>query len=320
MQRIAFFMLLSFCFIMNVYAQEPIQPLPHEIALNAEKVALGERLFHDPRLSKDNSISCSTCHDLTTGGTDHTPVSIGIQGQKGEIRAPSVYNSFFNFRQFWNGRAADLKEQAKGPVENPKEMGAKWNEVVAKLNKDPSYVKAFQQIYGQPITTENIVDAIAEYEHSLITPSRFDDYLRGLKDAITPQETHGYELFKSYGCTACHNGINVGGSMYQKLGVVHDYYQDRGTPITAADRGRYEITQVETDKYLFKVPSLRNVGLLSPYFHDGSVSSLEEAVRKMGHYQLGIEIPDQDVKDITAFLRSLTGKDLEKQQGNSEKK
>lgn len=297
------------------YAQEPIQPLPFPdtLKLNQEKVMLGERLFHDPRLSKDNSVSCSTCHDLTTGGTDHGPVSIGIHGQKGEIRAPSVYNSSFNFRQFWNGRAATLQEQAQGPVANPKEMGADWNEIVKKLKQDPSYVKQFKKIYGQDITVENVTDAIAEFEHSLITPSRFDDYLRGDQTAITPQEKRGYELFKSYGCTACHNGINVGGNTYQKMGLVRDYFKERGTPETPADLGRFAITNNDSDKHVFKVPTLRNVALVYPYFHDGSVKTLNDAIYKMGKYQLGKEIPPKDVEDIAAFLNSLTGKELETQ-------
>lgn len=294
-------------------AQEPIQPLPEKITLKPEQVDLGERLFHDPRLSGNNTVSCSTCHNLATGGTDHTPVSTGINGQLGEIRAPTVYNSFFNFKQFWNGRASNLREQAKGPVANPKEMGAQWPDVVNKLKLDPSYVKAFKKIYGQEITTDNIVDAIAEYEHSLITPSRFDDFLRGNKNAITAQENHGYQLFKSYGCTACHNGVNIGGGMFQKMGIAKNYFQERGKPVTPADLGLYQVTKQEKDKFVFKVPSLRNIGITSPYYHDGSVNTLSEAIYKMGRYQLGIEIPEKDRIDIAAFLNSLTGKILEQQ-------
>lgn len=292
-------------------AQEPIQPMPQNISLNPQKIELGERLFHDPRLSGNNTIACASCHNLLTGGTDTTPVSVGINGQLGGIRAPSVYNSFFNFRQFWNGRAANLQEQALGPVTNPIEMGATWPDVIKKLKLDPSYTRSFDQIYHQPINKEDIVDAIAEYEHSLITPSRFDEYLRGNTNAITAQEKHGYELFKSYGCTACHNGVNVGGGMYQKMGVAKDYFKDRIKPITPADLGVYQVTNLEKDKYVFKVPSLRNVAIIAPYFHDGSVPTLDEAIYKMGKYQLGVEIPEKDRKDIAAFLKSLTGKELE---------
>lgn len=292
-------------------AQEPIQPMPQNISLNPQKIELGERLFHDPRLSGNNTIACASCHNLLTGGTDTTPVSVGINGQLGGIRAPSVYNSFFNFRQFWNGRASNLQEQALGPVTNPIEMGATWPDVIKKLKLDPSYTRSFDQIYHQPINKEDIVDAIAEYEHSLITPSRFDDYLRGNTNAITAQEKHGYELFKSYGCTACHNGVNVGGGMYQKMGVAKDYFKDRIKPITPADLGVYQVTNLEKDKFVFKVPSLRNIAIIAPYFHDGSVPTLDEAIYKMGKYQLGVEIPDKDRKDIAAFLKSLTGKELE---------
>lgn len=292
------------------FAAEPIQPLPQDVSLNKAKVELGERLFHDPRLSGDNTISCSSCHNLDTGGTDTTPVATGIKGQKGNIRTPTVYNSSFNFRQFWNGRAATLQEQAKGPVTNPIEMGAQWEDVIKKLKLDPSYVKEFKTAYNQDITPENIVDAIAEYEHSLITPSRFDDYLRGQENAITPEEKHGYELFKSYGCAACHNGVNVGGGMFQKMGVVKDYFKDRGKPVTAADLGVYQVTKLEKDKYFFKVPSLRNIAITPPYYHDGSVKTLDEAIYKMGKYQLGRDIPANDRQAIAAFLGSLTGKTL----------
>lgn len=294
----------------SAFAAEPLQPLPQDVNLNQSKVNLGERLFHDPRLSGDNTISCSSCHNLDTGGTDTTPVATGIKGQKGGIRTPTVYNSAFNFRQFWNGRAATLQEQAKGPVTNPIEMGAQWEDVIKKLKLDPSYVKEFKSTYHQDITPENIVDAIAEYEHSLITPSRFDDYLRGNNNAITPEERNGYELFKSYGCAACHNGVNVGGGMFQKMGVVNDYFKDRGKPITAADLGVYEVTKLDKDKYFFKVPSLRNIAITAPYYHDGSIKTLDEAIYKMGKYQLGREIPEKDRKSIAAFLESLTGKTL----------
>lgn len=302
------------------FADEPVQPLPEHVQLNIEKVNLGERLFHDPRLSKDNSISCASCHDLKTGGTDKTPVSTGISGQKGEIRAPTVFNAVFNFRQFWNGRAATLQEQAKGPVANPVEMGADWDTVVEKLKNDPSYEKAFIKIYNRPINQEDIVDAIAEYEHSLITPSRFDDYLRGKKNAITAQEKHGYELFKSYGCVACHKGINVGGAGFEKMGLAKDYFADRNKPIKPADLGRYQVTKQEKDKFYFKVPTLRNVAIVGPYYHDGSVATLDEAIYKMGKYQLGVEIPEKDRQDIAAFLKSLTGKSLESQMNNTKTK
>ncbi|VVC75665.1 Cytochrome c551 peroxidase [Aquicella siphonis] len=293
------------------HAQEPLQPLPEKVPLNADKVSLGARLFHDQRLSGNNTIACSSCHNLSTGGTDHTAVSSGINGKQGEIRAPTVYNSAYNFRQFWNGRAATLQEQAQGPVTNPVEMGANWPDVIKKLKMDPGYVNAFKKIYHQNIDMNNIVDAIAEFERSLSTPSRFDDYLRGKTTAITPQEKHGYDLFKSYGCVACHNGVNIGGGMYQKMGVAKDYFKDRGLPVKPADLGVYQVSKLEKDKHVFKVPSLRNIALTAPYYHDGAAQTLDDAVFKMGKYQLGIEISEKDRQDIIAFLNSLTGKTLD---------
>lgn len=297
--------------IQLAHAAEPLQPLPENLALNNDKVALGNRLFHDTRLSGNNTVSCSTCHSLSTGGTDHAPVSTGIDGKQGEIRAPTVYNSAYNFRQFWNGRAATLQEQAQGPVVNPVEMGAAWPDVVKKLKMDPEYVSSFKKIYHQDITKDNIADAIAEFERSLSTPSRFDDYLSGHANAITSQEKQGYALFKSYGCVACHNGVNVGGGMYQKMGLVKDYFKDRALPVKPADLGVYQVTNLEKDKHVFKVPGLRNVALRAPYFHDGTAKSLDDAIFKMGKYQLGRDIPEQDRKDIAAFLKSLTGKTLD---------
>lgn len=287
---------------------EPILPLPESADVDMDKVMLGRSLYHDTVLSGDGTISCATCHGLDQGGAEHLKTSTGIKGQKGPINAPTVLNSSYNFVQFWDGRAKDLQEQAAGPVANPIEMGADWNEVVSKIEKNEQYAKAFDELYPDGVTKDNVTDAIAEYEKSLITPSRFDAYLRGDEDAITDQEKKGYLTFKEVGCTACHNGINVGGAMFQKLGLVKDYFADRGTPLTEADNGRFNVTKNPADKHFFKVPSLRNVELTAPYLHDGSRETLEETVALMGKYQLGRDLTKEQIDDIVAFLKSLTGK------------
>ncbi len=284
---------------------EPLLPL-EPLEVNMEKVALGRRLFHDTRLSGDGTISCSTCHSLDNGGAEPRRTSTGIRGQIGPINSPTVLNSALNFVQFWDGRARDLREQAAGPVENPIEMGATWDQVVAKLGEDESYRTAFAALYPDGITKANVTDAIAEYERLLITPSPFDRYLRGERDAISEAAREGYETFKSVGCTACHTGRNVGGTMYQKMGLVRDYFADRGN-LTDADLGRFNVTQAASDRHFFKVPTLRNVALTAPYLHDGSQATLPDVVRVMGRYQLGRELTDAQVAGIVAFLESLTG-------------
>lgn len=287
---------------------EPVSPLPDFIPdLDPKKVALGKMLFYDTSLSQDNTIACATCHLLEQGGVDGKKFSIGIGGQLSLLNAPTVYNSGFNFRQFWNGRAETLEEQAAGPIHNPVEMGSNWTEVITKLNKSSTFVAIFSESYNNGITAENLADAIATFVRSLITPNaRFDKYLKGDVNAITPYELSGYKLFTSYGCVACHQGMNIGGNMFEKLGVMRDYFADRGD-IVEADKGRYSITNNPDDLYKFKVPSLRNVALTAPYFHDGTAPTLEHAVIVMGKYQLGISLPHDDVLKIAAFLRTLTG-------------
>ena len=272
-----------------------------------DKVLLGRSLYFDTALSGDGTVACATCHMLEHGGAEPRKTSAGIGGQIGPINSPTVLNSSYNFVQFWDGRAKDLQEQAAGPVENPIEMGTKWEDVVKRLAKNEEYAATFAKLYEDGITKANTTDAIAEYEKSLITPSRFDAYLKGDATAITDAEKQGYATFKEVGCTACHSGINVGGAMFQKLGLVKDYFADRGTPITDADLGRYNVTKQDYDKYFFKVPTLRNVELTAPYLHDGSQATLEDTVRVMGTYQLGRELTDAQVNSIVTFLKSLTG-------------
>lgn len=286
---------------------EPIAPIPQSLPLDPRKVALGNRLFHDTRFSRDNSMACAGCHELSKGGGDGLRHSVGIGGQRGDVNAPTVFNSGFNFKQFWNGRAESLEDQVDGPVQNPKELGSNWPEIIAKLKQDARYPAEFAAVYRNGIQPGNIKDAIATFERSLITPnSRFDKYLRGEKNALTPEEIKGYHLFKSYGCISCHQGVNVGGNLFERLGVMRDYFKQRGT-IAPGDLGRFALTGKPEDRHVFKVPSLRNVAVTAPYFHDGSVSTLEEAVSIMGTYQLGVGIPRADVALIVRFLHTLTG-------------
>lgn len=295
---------------------EPIRPIPLEVEVDAQKVALGDRLFHDPNLSRDGKISCSSCHDLQKGGTDRLPRSLGIDGQEGVINSPTVFNAEFNFRQFWDGRAADLKEQIDGPMNNPLEMGFNWKDLMQRLQADQAYMEQFLLVYGADPTPALVRDAIAEFERSLYTPNaRFDRYLRGDTEAISDEELAGYGLFKQYGCIACHQGTNVGGNMFQTFGVLGDYFADREArnpgkrrpELDKADLGRFNVTGRPEDRHKFKVPSLRNVELTAPYFHDGSADTLEAAVKIMGRYQLGVTLPERDVRLLVAFLKTLTG-------------
>lgn len=285
---------------------EPIHPLPLRTTLDPRKVALGRKLFLDARLSEDRTISCASCHNLERGGVDHLPVSVGVGGQKGDRNAPTVFNVAFNFRQFWDGRADTLEQQVEGPLLNPKEMKSSWPAILKVLREDPAYVADFQALYPGEIRKEHVTASLAAFLRSLITVSRFDHYLRGNAAAITEREKQGYELFKRKGCATCHQGSNAGGNLFSKFGSMGDYFADRGT-LDKADLGRYAITGKEEDKYVFKVPSLRNVAITGPYFHDGSVATLEEAVSIMGQYQIGKRLSADDVALITEFLGSLSG-------------
>ncbi|MDR2151936.1 MAG: cytochrome-c peroxidase [Helicobacteraceae bacterium] len=289
---------------------EPIIPVTKPTNLDPKKVELGRTLFHDPRLSKDGNVSCASCHDLERGGVDGLSRSVGVGGKEGEINAPSVYNSALMFRQFWDGRAKNLTEQVNGPITNPLEMATSWEEILPKLNADRETVKAFNDIYGRRPNEKDAIDAIVEFERSLITPSRFDRWLLGDNAAIDEKELRGYELFVRHGCAACHQGEAIGGNLFQRFGVAKEYY-DGSRKVEQADLGRYNVTGREEDRYVFKVPTLRNVALSAPYFHDASAETLYEAVDKMGAYQLGVALPAEDTQDIALFLRALTGEDLQ---------
>lgn len=282
-----------------LHAAEAITPLPLNPEYDISKAALGKELFFDPLLSKDGTVSCASCHDLQNGGDDGLKVSVGINGNLGNINAPTVYNAANNFRQFWDGRAKDLAEQAMGPIENPVEMGNSFENLIETLRKTP-YDKTFDTLYGDGITKANIVDAIAEFEKALITPNApFDRYLRGDEEALTPDQHEGYALFKSKGCISCHHGVNVGGNLYNKFGVVED--------TNSTHLGRYNVTKRERDKYFFKVPTLRNIEHTAPYFHDGSAKTLEDAVKVMASYQLGRYLSEDELNKIVAFLHTLSG-------------
>ncbi len=287
---------------------EPIQPLPLKVAVDDKKIALGQKLFHDTSLSGDNTLSCASCHDLTKGGTDQAKVATGIKGQQGPINSPTVFNAMYNVAQFWDGRAKDLQAQAAGPVANPGEMGEQWDNVIAKLKQIPEYQNAFQKIYEQQgLTKETVTDAIAGFEQSLVTPdSRFDKYLRGDNGILTADEKSGYELFK-LNCASCHNGPAVGGLSFEKMGVKQDYFKLRGGQLTEPDNGRFNVTKEEKDRHFFKVPVLRNVEITYPYFHDGSVNNLNDAVRIMGQVQRNKNFNDTEINNIVSFLKTLTG-------------
>ncbi len=288
------------------FRNEPIRPLPSVefLAVSPGMAALGNRLYHDTRLSGDNSMSCASCHNLEAGGDDGLQFSRGINNATGDINAPTVLNSGFNFVQFWNGRAKDLQDQAAGPVTNPVEMGGDWNEVVEKLRLAGDYDSDFKREFGDPeITPERVTKAIAEFEKILVTPSAFDRFLLGETSAISQEAKKGYALFKSLGCVSCHQGVNVGGNLYQKFGAIQAYYEVK----TQADLGRQVVTEKEDDQAVFKVPSLRNVANTAPYFHNGAAPDLPTAIRVMGLVQLGRNLDEKDIEYLQAFLESLSG-------------
>ena len=282
---------------------EPIQPIRPVQNINLAQVELGKKLYFDPRLSKSGFISCNSCHNLSMGGTDNIPTSIGDKWQQGPINAPTVLNSSLNVAQFWDGRAADLKAQAGGPIANPGEMAFSHTLAIGVLESIPGYVTEFKQVFGKDkITIDEVTQAIAEFEKTLVTPnSRFDKWLLGNADALTAKEVEGYQLFKASGCVACHNGEAVGGSSFQKMGIVEPY-QTKSDAV-----GMAGVTGKDADRFLFKVPTLRNVEMTYPYFHDGAANTLAEAVDIMGRLQLGKKFTPEENAKIVAFLKTLTG-------------
>jgi cytochrome c peroxidase len=286
------------------WAAEPIQPIPAAKVKNAAMVELGKKLYFDPRLSKSGFISCNSCHNLSMGGTDNLKTSIGHNWQQGPINSPTVLNSSMNLAQFWDGRAKDLKAQAGGPIANPGEMAFTHELAVDVLNSIPAYKAEFKKVFKKDAATIDMVtDAIAAFEETLVTPdSRFDKWLKGDKKALTKDEQEGYKLFKDSGCTACHYGPAVGGNSFQKMGLVKEY----DTPNKA--QGVAGLTGKDVDRMKFKVPTLRNVEMTYPYFHDGEATSLEQAVDVMGKLQVGRAYSKEEIAKIVAFLKTLTGK------------
>jgi cytochrome c peroxidase len=270
------------------------------------KMRLGERLFRDARLSHDDRFACVSCHQLDRAGDDGLAKSMGADGRLLDFNTPTVFNAALSFRLNWRGNFVTFEDEAEAALLNPRLMGTSWAELTAKLRSDHAYAEAFQTTYGGPPERLQILDALAAFERSLITPGApFDRYLRGDRMAIGPDAVHGYVLFKSYGCIACHQGVNVGGNLFQKFGIFDDPFENRA--ITSADLGRFALTGKDADRFVFRVPSLRNVAVTAPYFHDGSAATLEKAVTEMARSQLGRVIPPEDIAAIVRFLRTLTG-------------
>lgn len=288
---------------LQMFAPLP-QTVPGKVPVTAEKAALGRMLYYDVRLSKSQKISCNSCHQLEKYGVDGEPTSDGHNGQKGDRNSPSVYNAAGQVAQFWDGRAADVEEQAKGPVMNPVEMAMpSEKQLVVILKSMPDYVQAFKRAFPDskaPVTFNNMTIAIGSFERNLLTPSRWDKFLAGDQSALSNEEKAGFNAFTSAGCQTCHFGAYVGGSLFQKLGVVRPW------PDTT-DPGRFKVTKSEADRFVFKVPPLRNAEKTAPYYHNGKVTTLEQAVSMMADYQLGKTLPSDDVESIITWLKSLTG-------------
>jgi len=292
-------------------------PEPADNPTTPEKVELGKMLYHDPRLSSTGTVACASCHNVMAGGEDNRGGSVGVHGQVGGRSAPTVWNAAFNSVQFWDGRAPSLEAQAKGPVTNPIEMGMKsWDDVVARLKAIPGYNQAFASAFGgaDPVTADNAAKAIAAYERTLITPnSAYDKYANGDQQALTEQQIRGMKTFADLGCVGCHSGPAFNGpqrpegkGFFMKFptfdnGVLEARYN------FSKDEGRFEVTKNEADKHMFKVPTLRNIALTAPYFHNGKVKTLDEAVRVMAKLQLDKDLSQQQVDDVVAFLNALTG-------------
>ncbi|RLJ71141.1 cytochrome c peroxidase [Hydrogenivirga caldilitoris] len=303
-------------------ARKYFQPLPSVAKsetnpVTPEKVKLGKMLYYEPRLSRSGLISCNTCHNLATYGVDNLPTSVGHRWQLGPRNAPTTLNAAFHVAQFWDGRAKDVEEQAKGPILNPIEMAMDSpEEVVKRISSIPEYVELFNRAFPNdrnPVNYENIAKAIAAFERTLTTPSRFDDFLRGNTEALTKEEKEGLKTFIEVGCASCHNGVALGGNMFTRFGIVEAYwnatrdYVTLEKPTMPMDVGKFAVTHKEEDLYVFKVPSLRNISRTYPYFHDGSVWNLEDAVQVMAKVQLGKELSKDQVKKIVAFLKALDG-------------
>jgi cytochrome c peroxidase len=297
------FVVVSLPLVHAAVREEPIKPIPPATVTDAAMVELGKKLFFDPRLSKSGFISCNSCHNLSMGGSDNLPTSIGDRWQQGPINAPTVLNSGMNVAQFWDGRARSLQDQAAGPIANPGEMAFSHELAVDVIASIPRYVSEFETVFGtRTVTIDHITKAIAAFEETLVTPNApFDKWLMGDDAAISAEERAGYELFKASGCASCHNGPAAGGSSFRKMGVVQPYQT------TSTAEGRRAVTGRDADRFNFKVPTLRNVELTYPYFHDGAAPTLGRAVEVMGQVQLGRTFTPEENARMVAFLKTLTG-------------
>jgi cytochrome c peroxidase len=294
--------LLLIITITCIYAYEPISPIPIEAIADIKKAKLGKELFMDALLSRDNSTACISCHDIFNGGADTRVVSQGFENQKGDIQSPTVLNAKYNFKQFWNGRADNLYKQADGPIQNPVEHNMDSKTVEERINASTNYKEKFKEAYNVSyITYALVLDAIVEFENTLTTPnSKFDKFLRHELE-LSKEEKEGYIIFKQLGCITCHNGINIGSNSFQKMGTFIEYESQNNYP------DRYLITKKENNKNVFKVPTLRNITLTAPYFHDGSASTLKEAIVTMSKYNLGQKLTDNEIDKIILFLGTLKG-------------
>ncbi len=291
----------------QLYRQEPISPIPQKIEVDEGKAHLGEILFFDTRLSVSNTIACASCHQLESGGDDNVAMGISLSGDQHVLNTPSIFNALYNFRQNWAGSAKTLHQQVDLAVKNHHEFNNKWINIIVKLAMDNKIQRKFDKCYPDGLTKENIIDAIVEFEKTLITPnSRFDRYLRNEDKSLTKEEIEGYTLFKELGCISCHQGKNIGGNLFQKFGIFYDYIAERGE-INKQDYGKFNTSNRQIDKFVFKVPSLRNIAVTAPYLHDGSAETIEEAISIMGKTQLGRTLTEKEILLIKLFLNTLTG-------------
>ncbi|MGO8021165.1 cytochrome-c peroxidase [Rhizobium leguminosarum] len=292
-------------------SSEPVSAIKATKISDQRKVDLGERLFHDPILSGKGMISCASCHSLSQGGTVRLPRTIGYNGRMHRFNAPTIFNVAQNYRLGWRGNFTKLEEQNEAVILDPNLMASEWKTLVSALSAAPRYSEEFSSVYGRSIGKADVIDALVQFQRSLDTPgARFDRYLEGDEAVLTAREIRGYELFKSNGCASCHQGRNVGGNLFERFGVFADANTEEflgDTIMDDGDLGRYTVTHLNEDKGVFRVPSLRNVDVTAPYFHDGRTFSLDQAITIMAKLQLGHELEVEDVSDIAAFLRTLTG-------------
>jgi len=287
---------------------QPIRPIPVTEKSDPEMVSFGRQLYMSALFSKNTSLSCNSCHSVKRSGTDNLPKHIGLSGSLGAVNTPTVFNSSLNFRQFWDGRAKTLEDVINDHLRDPQVFANNWPTVIERIKQDKALHQSYKKLYKGEVTADNLTEALVAYIKNLLTPDApFDRYLKGDNNALSDDAKKGYQLFKSYGCITCHQGVNVGGNIFEKLGIYKDFFVEP-RKIKKADLGYFNVTGKEEDKFVFKVPSLRNVALSAPYFHDGSVNTLEDAIQLMGIYQIGQPIQVYDIPLIVKFLESLTGK------------